>query len=46
MTPPTVSDFNGYSDNYAIPSGVPDPIFTGSVNIIFQLVLHSKFLIV
>ena len=24
------SDFTGYSDNFAIPSGVSDPIFTGS----------------
>ena len=32
----TASDFNGYSDNYAIPSGVNDPIFTGSVDIILS----------
>jgi hypothetical protein len=29
----TVSDFNGYSDTYAIPSGATDPIFTGSVDL-------------
>ena len=28
------SDFTGFSDNCAIPSGVSDPIFTGSVDII------------
>ena len=28
------SDFIGFSDNSAIPSGVSDPIFTGSVDII------------
>ena len=32
----TASDFNGYSDNYAIPNGVSDPIFTGSVDIILS----------
>ena len=32
----TVSDFNGYSNKYAIPSGVSDPIFTGSVDIILS----------
>ena len=31
------SDFIGFSDNYAIPSGVSDPIFTGSVNIILPI---------
>ena len=30
------SDFIGFSDNYAIPSGVSDPIFTGSVDIILS----------
>ena len=25
------SDFTGFSDNYAIPSGVSGPIFSGSV---------------
>ena len=30
------SDFTGYSDNFAIPSGVSDPIFTGSVDIILS----------
>ena len=30
------SDFTGYSDNFAIPSGVSDPIFNGSVDIILS----------
>ena len=30
----TASDFIGFSDNYAIPNGVSDSIFIGSVNII------------
>ena len=30
----TASDFTGYSDNYAIPSGVSDPVFAGGVDII------------
>ena len=30
------SDLTGFSDNYAIPSGVSDPIFTGSVDIILS----------
>ena len=30
------SDFTGFSDDYAIPSGVPDPIFTGRVDIILS----------
>ena len=34
MAPPNASDFTGFSDNYAIPSGVSDPISTGSVDII------------
>ena len=25
------SDFSGFSDSYAVPSGVSDPLFTGSV---------------
>ena len=29
-------DFTGPSDNYAIPSGVPDPVFIGSVDIILS----------
>ena len=33
----TTSNFNGYSDNnYAIPNGVSDPMFTGSVLIILS----------
>ena len=31
------SDFIGFSGNYAIPSGVSDPIFTGSVDIILAI---------
>ena len=31
------SDFNGFSDSCAIPSGVSDPIFTGSVDIILSI---------
>ena len=27
------SDFTGYSDNFATPSGISDPIFTGSVDL-------------
>ena len=30
------SDFTRFSDNYAIPSGVSDPIFTGNVHIILS----------
>ena len=30
------SDFTGFSDNYAIPSGVSDPIFIGNVDIILS----------
>ena len=29
-----VSDFTGFSDSYAVPSGVSDPIFSGGVDII------------
>ena len=28
------SDFTGFSDSYAVPSGVSDPIFSGSVDLI------------
>ena len=27
------SDFTGFSDSYAVPSGVPNPIFSGSVDL-------------
>ena len=30
------SDFTGFSDDLAIPNGVSDPIFTGSVDIILS----------
>ena len=30
------SDFTGFSDDYAIPSGVSDPIFNGSVDLVLS----------
>ena len=36
MAPLNASGFNGYIDYYAIPGGVSDPIFRGSVDIILS----------
>ena len=32
MDLPNASDFTGFGDAYAAPSGVSDPIFSGSVD--------------
>ena len=40
------SGFIGFSYNYAIPSGVSDPIFTGSVDIILSTGITQHWLIV
>ena len=32
----SASDFNGYTDSYAVPAGSSDVIFSGSVNIVLS----------
>ena len=36
MALPSASDFIGYSDSYAVPSGSSDVIFSGSVDLILS----------
>ena len=37
------SDFTGFSDSCAVPAGGSDVIFIGSVDLIYQLELFSKY---
>ena len=34
MVPYQASDFTGFSDSYAVPAGVAEPLFSGSVDLI------------
>ena len=36
MAPLSASDFIGYSDSYAVPSGSSDVIFSGSVDLVLS----------
>ena len=42
----STSDFTGYNDTYAAPTGFNDPIFSGSVDLILSTGITQQVLIV